>query len=344
MVALSQRPRAVVAVAASAGGVDALRSFVRLLPKDLDACVLVVLHIPASGPSVLPDILTRSGALSAHHPREGERLARGAILVAPPDRHLVVGGARAHLDAGPRQSGHRPSGDLLLSSVAKAFGARAAGVVLSGTMDDGAIGLSALRAAGGLAMVQEPSDAAFPGMPAAAIEEAHPQVVGPIDDLVERLVAWVGTRPAPEDGGDEMAPVEMGTDGDGDDLTAFTCPDCGGTLWVDDAYGVPRFRCRVGHAYTASRLWEGKKDATEAALWAAIVALSERAEVSDRVAERLARRESPARVERYREDAHESRQWAQQLRRLVPQILVDNALIEEIDEEDIEVMGGDGRA
>jgi two-component system, chemotaxis family, protein-glutamate methylesterase/glutaminase len=184
-------PPAVVAVVASAGGVEALTSFVSMLPAGFPAAVLVVLHIPPAGPSVLPRILTRAGKLPARHPADGEPLARGVIMVAPPDRHLALTGQHVQLLSGARERGHRPSADVLLRSAAEAFGDRAAGVVLSGTMDDGAAGLRAVSAAGGLTLVQDPEEASFPGMPLAAIAEASPQFVGPVTALAGKVCEWV---------------------------------------------------------------------------------------------------------------------------------------------------------
>ena len=179
-----------VAVAASAGGVTALRTFVSRLPEDFPAAVLVVLHIPARGPTVLPEILSRA-PLPARHPADGEPLAGGVILVAPPDRHLAASGGCARLLASPPERGHRPSADVLLRSTASEFGAACCGVILSGTMNDGAAGLAAVREAGGLAMVQDPGEADFPGMPRAAIEAADPQFVGPLCVLADHLRVWI---------------------------------------------------------------------------------------------------------------------------------------------------------
>jgi two-component system chemotaxis response regulator CheB len=161
------------------------------LPENFPAAVLVVLHIPARGPTVLPEILSRAGPLPARHPADGEPLASGVILVAPPDRHLAASGGRARLLASPPERGHRPSADVLLRSTASDFGAACCGVILSGTMNDGAAGLAAVRQAGGLALVQEPAEAEFPGMPQAAIEAADPQFAGPLSELADRLGAWV---------------------------------------------------------------------------------------------------------------------------------------------------------
>ena len=180
-----------VAVAASAGGVTALRTFVSRLPEDFPAAVLVVLHIPARGPTVLPEILSRAGPLPARHPADGEPLAGGVILVAPPDRHLAASGGCARLLASPPERGHRPSADVLLRSTASEFGAACCGVILSGTMNDGAAGLAAVREAGGLALVQDPAEADFPGMPRAAIEAADPQFVGPLFVLADHLRGWI---------------------------------------------------------------------------------------------------------------------------------------------------------
>jgi two-component system, chemotaxis family, protein-glutamate methylesterase/glutaminase len=276
----------VVAVAASAGGIEALSSFVAALPKDFSAAVLVVLHIPPAGTSVLPRILSRAGKLPARHPRDGERLASGVIFAAPPDRHLVVDDGRVWLSAGPRESGHRPSGDVLLRSVARSCGDRAAGVVLSGTMDDGTAGLRAVRAVGGMALVQDPEEAAFPGMPAAAIEEADPQIVGPVTGLAGHLCQWVDELPKVS----SLEAVVSETDpepADSDELTPLTCPECGGTLWVHDEFGARRFRCRVGHAFSIDGMLLGKQTAVERALWAAVVALEERADLTRRVVKRM---------------------------------------------------------
>jgi two-component system, chemotaxis family, protein-glutamate methylesterase/glutaminase len=179
-------PVAVVAVAASAGGVEALSGFVAALPANFPATVLVVLHIPPAGTSVLPAILSRASKLPARHPEDGELLTAGVILAAPPDRHMTVDGIAVQVFAGPRENGHRPAADVLMRSVAEHFGQRAAGVVLSGTMDDGAPGLRAVRAAGGFTFVQDPAEAAFPGMPTAAIEEAEPHVVGAVGAAGDR--------------------------------------------------------------------------------------------------------------------------------------------------------------
>lgn len=311
-----RRPRGVVAVAASAGGVETLREFVRNLPSDFPLPVLVVLHVPASGPSVLPGILERAGRLPSRHPADGEMLEPGIVYVAPPDRHLSVQGCRVRVSSGPRENGHRPSADVLLRSVAEEFGERCAGVILSGTMDDGALGLRAVRSRGGLAVVQDPEQAAFPGMPRAAMEEAEPQVVCSVPEMGPRLVKWAESL-AERGSGEEGLMSSVDPEDGPHEVTEFTCPECGGTLWTVDDHGATRYRCRVGHAFSEGSLILGKQDAVEAALWAAIVALEEKADLSGRIAKRLESFGRTRQIERYRSEITSTIEQVQTLRQVV---------------------------
>lgn len=198
------RADAVVAVGASAGGVEALSRFVAGLPPDLPAAVLVVLHLSPTGPSLLPGILARAGPLPVAHASDGAPLHAGTILVAPPGQHLQVVDGRVSLSPVSPVSGPRPSADVLFASVARWYGRRCAGVVLSGTMHDGAAGLRAIGQGTGLTLVQDPAEAAFPGMPRAAIAEAGPVVVCRLADMPDRLTTWLAGLPPSE-------PPEAGT-------------------------------------------------------------------------------------------------------------------------------------
>lgn len=175
--------RGVVAVGASAGGVEALRALVAELPPDFPAAILVVLHIPRDAPSALPAILTRSGQLPARQAVDGEPVRPGRIYVATNDRHLLLLDGRLRLSRGPAENNHRPAVDPLFRSVARAAGRRAVGVVLSGSRDDGAAGLASIAAAGGVAVVQKPSDALHPGMPEAALAAVAPDHSLPAAEL-----------------------------------------------------------------------------------------------------------------------------------------------------------------
>jgi two-component system, chemotaxis family, protein-glutamate methylesterase/glutaminase len=155
----------VVAIGASAGGVEALSRLAAGLSADVPYAYLMVLHIPAGAPSILARIVDRSGPLPAVTARDGATLRPGHIYVGTPDHHLLVADHRVVLSQGPTENGHRPAINALFRSVAVAFGPRAIGVLLSGVLDDGVLGLAAIRSRGGVTIGQSPQDALFPALP-----------------------------------------------------------------------------------------------------------------------------------------------------------------------------------
>jgi two-component system, chemotaxis family, protein-glutamate methylesterase/glutaminase len=280
--------RDVVVIGASAGGVEALGRLMEGLPPELPAAVFVVLHLLPTGTSVLPAILDRAGVLPATPATDGEPVERGRIYVAPPDHHLLVGDGTVVLSRGPRENGHRPAVDPLFRSAARAFGSRVVAIVLSGSLDDGTAGLRFVKSRGGVTVVQDPTDALYPGMPQSALAHEvadHCVPIARMPGLVcDLLDAQIEPVAPPAD------PPEHEDRSDGDPragvLSPITCPECGGTLWEHEEGGVLRFKCHVGHAFTRESLETAQGQAVEAALWSALRSLEERADLLKRLAGR----------------------------------------------------------
>jgi len=149
----------IIVIGASAGGVEALKVLAGLLPAHLAASVFVVLHVPAHGHSVMPDILSRAGVLPAVHPKNGQAIQKGFIYVAPPDQHMLVERGIIRLSHGPKENGHRPAVDPLFRSAARAYGNRVVAAVLTGVLDDGTAGLVAVKIMEGVRIAQDPAEA-----------------------------------------------------------------------------------------------------------------------------------------------------------------------------------------
>lgn len=291
---MSDRPARVIGIGASAGGVDALGKVVAGLPADLPHAVLIVLHLSATGRSMLPGILDRVCALPVRAAEQGEPLRRGTILVAPPDRHLLAVDGHVTLTAGPKENASRPAVDPMLRSLASAFGPAAVAVILSGALGDGSNGALAVADAGGTVLVQDPADALVTSMPERALAAVGERVhlALPAGELGRALAEL----PARKTNMREHAfmdmpgdPVEASRHRPEGPASGFTCPECSGALWQLREGESMRYRCRVGHAYSEDAMLVEQGTAVEAALWAALEVLEERAEMLRDMAERRAR-------------------------------------------------------
>ena len=319
---MALRPRDVVVVGASAGGVEALRSMMSGLPPDLAAAVLVVLHLPRSGTSALASILARAGPLPVSNAEDGGKLARGHVHVARPDHHLLVVDDRVVLSRGPTENGHRPAINALFRSAAVAHGAAVTGVLLSGVLDDGVAGLRAIAAQGGAVVVQEPSDALYSAMPQHALAALTPDHVVPATGIGEVLGKLTETTVENQLSASELLRWENNIAGGKrphrevehvGSPSEFSCPDCDGVL--ADIDGGEWYRCRVGHAWSADALLAAQGSALDRAMWTALRTLEEKTALSTRMAEQAYARGSFAIAARYREQAEETSEAAVEIRR-----------------------------
>jgi two-component system, chemotaxis family, protein-glutamate methylesterase/glutaminase len=314
--------------------VEALQRLVARLPKNFPAALFVVLHLAPEGTSVLPNILTRAGKLPASHPRDKEPIRMGHIYVAPQDHHLLIENGKVRLSHGPKENRHRPAVDPLFRSAARWYGPRTIGIVLTGSLDDGTAGLQAIKKRGGVAIVQDPADAVYSDMPRSAMEFVPVDHVAPVDSIPELLQQLVHAHVAENGAGKssrlkketEFAELEMNAIEDENRPgvpSTFGCPECGGVLWEMDGEKMLRFRCRVGHAYTAKSLSMDQAEAVEGALWAAMRALEEGASLARRMAENAAHTQHPRLEKNYRECAETKMQQAEVLRRLIMETKTD---------------------
>lgn len=316
----------IIAIGASAGGVESLSKLVAELPADLPAAVFVVLHISPHATSALPEILTRAGALKAVHGSHGEAIQPGRIYVAPPDRHLLLELGYIKVVPGPRENGHRPAIDPLFRSAARAYGTQAIGVVLSGLLDDGTAGLWAIKQRGGIALVQNPQEALFDSMPRSAIETVEVDEILTLSEIAAAIARLARTpaqeiEPAPVSDkirwGTDMAELDNAALEDSNrpgNPSGLACPDCGGVLWQLEEGNLFRFRCRVGHAFSGNSLLAHQSTALEESLWMALRALEELADLNHRMAKRALKGDRHIMANRYQEQAHDAKQRANIIR------------------------------
>lgn len=190
---------------------------------------------------------------------------------------------------GPRENGYRPAADALFRSAAVAYGPNVVGVVLTGMLHDGTAGLEFVKRCGGIAVVQDPTDAEFPSMPESALRAVAVDYVAPLSHmgaLLRQLVDLTQMAPPtqhniPVDLQLEAAIAErvVGTVEEVSQLghlVPLTCPDCGGNLWQVEHSQVLRYRCHTGHAFTAAALAENNQQELEETLWVALRMMEER--------------------------------------------------------------------
>ena len=276
--------RDLIVIGASAGALRVLLQLAAELPEGFPP-VLVVQHIGRQL-SVLPELMGNAGPHRAFHPVSGQKITNGTFLIAPPDHHMLVSDGEIVLTMGPKENFARPAIDPLFRSAAVAYGPRAIGVVLSGRLDDGTAGLQAIKAAGGLTVVQAPDDAKEPSMPASALASVEVDRVTTGAMLAEVLQELVRQPITGRDDVPHAIRTEHGLTLDREHAmekldeigtrTNLVCPECGGVLWQIDDSSPRRFRCHTGHAYSMTALDKRQADQADGALWTALRTLHER--------------------------------------------------------------------
>jgi two-component system chemotaxis response regulator CheB len=182
----------VVAIAASAGGLNAINVVLSNLPAMFPATIVVVQHLDPRHRSLMAEILARNTSLRVKQAEDGETMQASTVYIAPPDRHLLVN-SDSTLALSQSELVHfvRPSADLLFESVAANHKERAIAVVLTGTGSDGSMGVQAIKKMGGTVICQDFNTAEFTGMPLAAMQTKCSDFSLPLDEIAAALVTLV---------------------------------------------------------------------------------------------------------------------------------------------------------
>lgn len=328
----------VITIGTSAGGVQALKAVVQKLPQDFPGSIHIVQHLSSEAPSNLTRVLAQVSKLPVAFAKDGEAIKSGQIYLAPPDFHLTLELGRVRVIRGPRENRMRPAIDPLFRTAAVVYRSYATGIILTGMLDDGTAGLQAIKACGGMTIVQDPDEAEYDSMPKSAIANVEVDRVVFLPDIAELLVERVKQTPAivkeiPPDLLLE-APITLKAITDPSDMqqigkpVAHSCPSCGGPLWqlgnnddnnkVDDHQdSLLRYRCHVGHAFTGRTLIEEQNEATEKALWIALRTLEERGRLLKSMSARYAQAGSDVLAKTHHERAIEALESSASIRNLI---------------------------
>lgn len=313
----------IIVIGGSAGSHSVLRQILADLPADMPASIFIATHMPTTSPAHLAEALASAGPLPISSAVDGEPVQSGQVYAAVPDRHLLLVDGIIRLGDGPRENMTRPAIDPLFPSAALAYGPRAVGVILSGRLNDGASGLSAVKACGGTALVQHPLDADADDMPLAALETVDADAVAPASEL-GRTLAQIATMaagesvPCPDNlplevkiaGGSRLGSQALRTIAE---PSALSCPNCQGVLSEVRNERPLRYRCQIGHAMTAEVV-AARHENFDAAMRIALRIMEERVTLVTRMAEDARSTGRNAVAELYETRAAEYTQYASILR------------------------------
>ena len=297
---MATKGRHIVVIGTSAGGLEALDEVIGQLPSGLPVSIFIVQHLaPEATGEALVEVLGRHKPFRCKMAEHGESFKEGTIYIAPSDFHLLVKETKVLVTKGARENRYRPAIDPLFRSAAVTHGSDVIGVVLTGMLDDGTAGLIAIQKCGGVAVVQDPKDAAYPEMPQSVLNHMkvdHCIPLAGMGQLLEKLVHEPAGKsaPVPEDIRTEAEIAErvlsdiaqvnsLGSQ------APYNCPNCGGVLWEMDSPDLHRFRCHTGHSFTAAALLDSQTEKIQETLWVSLRMLEERRNLLNNMEQKHAR-------------------------------------------------------
>lgn len=279
-------PKFIVVVGTSAGGIRALEELVMQLTPEMDASFFVVLHLSRKGiGKYLFQRLQETTKLSCKIAENGEPIKKGVIYIAPPDEHLLVTKNNVIVGKGAPENRWRPSINNLFRSAAAAFSSRVIGIILTGMLDDGTSGMSMIKRAGGIAIVQDPNEADYPDMPLSVLDNVqvdHRESLSKMGVLLSEIITNTDPKEVevPYDIKVETA-IDQRISTRVEDMTQFekteiNCPDCGGGLYITQKDHPTHYRCHVGHSYTDRELLIRLSEVMESTFWTSLRMMEER--------------------------------------------------------------------
>lgn len=291
----------IIVIGTSAGGLKALSAVLTAIPAGIPAAIFVVQHLAADRESHLCELLGDVTSLPVSSPRDNEVFSTGRVYVAAPDHHLLLGDDRVRVLRGPQENRYRPSIDALFRSAARSHGSRVIGMVLTGYLDDGTVGLQTIKQRGGITVVQDPQEAEYPSMPRIALRYVKIDHTVPIAGAGALLVRLVAEPPAAQADFPITPAIEIESNIAEQTMntreflesverigerTTYTCPDCNGAIWQIGDDEPLKLRCHVGHSFTGEIFSAEQSQNIETALWSAIRIMEEKVTFSRQLAAR----------------------------------------------------------
>lgn len=297
----NETPKYVVVIGTSAGGFFALAELISQLNTEMDAAFFVVMHLSNHGiGGYLVNQMQKYTSLFCTEVEEKVAIKKSTIYFAHPNKHLILKDKNVLLGCGPQENRWRPSIDVLFRSAAAAFDGHTIGIILTGMLDDGTAGMSAIKRCGGTCVVQDPNEAEYPDMPLSVMKETEvdycvplAQIGSVISDII--ISNDVVNTIIPPDIIKEISIAESGGAGIEEleqigDRTVFSCPDCCGVLFEIKDGKATRYKCHTGHTYSLNNLLIKKNKSMEATLWVALRTLEERKKLLSQLADKNIKR------------------------------------------------------
>jgi two-component system, chemotaxis family, protein-glutamate methylesterase/glutaminase len=282
-----EEPDHIVVIGSSAGGLNALYELVSQFNPEWNAAFFIVLHLSRKGISdFLVHRLQQQTSLHCVRSTGGQKIEKGNIYVATPNLHLLVAKGTIKIGHGPEENRWRPSIDVLFRSAAAAYDSRVTGILLTGLLDDGTSGMWAIKRAGGTLIVQDPNEAEYPDMPLSVLNRMEVDYCLSLSEMGNALDEIFRTKefnddPIPRDILAEAEIAERMATGIEvvsklGEKSFYSCPDCGGMLFLVENGKINRYRCHIGHSYSEADLATKQEEALDSTLWVALRMMEER--------------------------------------------------------------------